>query len=99
MERTEAERAARGNQAAILLADPIIREALDAMKQQLVDAWAATSAKDTEGRDWLWRQYQVACKFEEQMLSIVNTGKLATISIAEKSLAQRAKQKFFGTHG
>ena len=83
-----------GAQAESLLNDPIIRGALDKMKEEVVNQWAACPARDVEGREWLWRHYQLALKFEENLQSVINTGKLATKRHWEDTVVDKAKRFF-----
>ena len=89
---TREEELQRGAQAQSLLNDPIIRDALAAIKTQVIDQWAACPARDTEGREWLWRHYQVALKFEEALQEVINTGKLARAMEREQSVTDKIRK-------
>jgi hypothetical protein len=68
---------ARMREAQQIITTPIYVESMAKMKQGIIDKWAACPARDTEGREWLWQHYQVALKFEETLVEVLNTGKLA----------------------
>jgi hypothetical protein len=44
----------RGERAAGLLADPILKEAWEAVATSLKEAWLQSPARDTEGREHIW---------------------------------------------
>lgn len=81
---TDEDRIARGNRATQIVNDPLFGESLAKMKQEVIDMWAATPTRDREGRDWLWLHYQVACKFEEAFVSVMNDGKMAAETLRIK---------------
>lgn len=80
---------ARAREAQQVVNTPVYRESWAALKQEIIDRWAACPARDTEGREWLWQHYQVALKFEESLNTLMNTGKLA-IAERELSLVEKA---------
>lgn len=86
--------ARRGDEAAIALDNPAIKEALQAIRDELISQWAETPARDTEAREWLWRHFQVLSKFESILRGYISTGKMAKIEMERKSLAQRMRDKF-----
>jgi hypothetical protein len=81
---------ARYREAQQIVNTPIYAESMVKMKQAIIDKWAACSARDTEGREWLWQHYQVALKFEETLTEVLNTGKLA---LKERELSAMDKVK------
>lgn len=83
----------RGHAAQRILNDPIFKDAMAAVKQEVIDRWAAAPARDTEGREWLWQHYQVALKFEEVFSTMINTGKMADIE--REQTATDKVRKFF----
>jgi len=86
--------ATRGDQAAIILDNPAVKEALQAIKEEIISQWSETPARDTEGREWIWRHYKVFEKFEGILKGYIDTGKMAKIEIERRSFVQRAKDKF-----
>lgn len=86
---------ARGREAQSIIEAPIFVESMTRMKQGIIDTWAACPARDTEGREWLWQQYQVAMKFEETLNEVLNTGKLA-IAERKASPVEKVKRLFRG---
>lgn len=84
---------ARSREASQVINAPIYAESMKRMKQEIIDKWAACSARDTEGREWLWQHYQVALKFEETLTEVLNTGKLA-IEEKRRSMSERVAKMF-----
>lgn len=84
---------ARSREAQAIVEAPLYRESMTKMKQGIIDKWAACPARDTEGREWLWQHYQVALKFEETFIEIMNTGKLA-LKERELSAVDKVKSVF-----
>lgn len=74
---TEQEELLRAERAKQILADKLVREALDGIKSGLIDTWRTTPLKDTDLREKVWAIYVGACKFEEILGSYIETGKLA----------------------
>lgn len=81
---------ARGLEARAILGSPIYSDSMTRLKKEIIDKWAACSARDTEGREWLWQHYQVALKFEEILTEALNTGKLA-IEEKRRSIPERIR--------
>lgn len=84
---------ARSREAQAIIDSPIYADSMKRLKQGIIDTWAACPARDTDGREWLWQQYQVALKFEETLVEALNTGKLA-IRERELSTGERLKRAF-----
>jgi hypothetical protein len=70
----ELQRAERARQ---LLEDPMIQEALDVMERDLFEAWLASPARDSEGREWLWRHSVNTRKFRDMLRGTMESGTLA----------------------
>jgi hypothetical protein len=81
----------RAEQARQIFETPLVKETLDLMEKEIVEAWIACPARDVEGRDWLWRQIVATRKFMDILRGTMESGKVALHRIKEKeSLAQRA---------
>lgn len=79
----------RGIDAERILNEPVFKDAMERMRAEIVSQWAAVSAQDTKGREWLWNHYQVALKFEDILKYAMQTGKMAKLK-QEQSLKERA---------
>lgn len=71
----------RGQKAAALLDDEIVKLALDEMEHSYTEAWLATGARDTDARERLWQAVQVTRKFRDHLRLMVSDGKLAQVEI------------------
>jgi hypothetical protein len=74
-----------------LLDNDLFKEAIAEREKQLIEAWVATPARDTEARESLWHGVQANRKHMEYFQSLVNDGKLASAEL--KTLADIAERK------
>ena len=82
----------RARQAQELAEHPLFVEAVEQYKTRLMDEWAASPARDKEGREHLWLMVKTVSVVEGHLKELMQTGKLATIQLEQKkSLMQRAK--------
>ena len=79
----------RSDEARRVLETPVVKEAIESLKAEIVAQWAATPARDEEGREWVWRHYKVAERFEAMLNGYVETGRFERIKI-EQSAKDRA---------
>lgn len=87
----------RARQAQELAEHPIFKEALEQYRQRLNDEWAASPARDIEGRERLWLMSKTISVVEGHLKELMETGKLASIQWEQKlTLAQRAKAALRG---
>jgi len=75
-----------------ILNEPVVKQALEGMRKELVNQLMATPARDTEGREWIWRHMKVMEKFEGLLKGYIENGKVERLREAE-SLAQTARDK------
>lgn len=73
----EAERD-RGQRAAAILRDPIVKEAFDEIRESYVSAWEQSSASDTDEREQAYYLLKALQSFRGQFESAVQTGKMAS---------------------
>lgn len=83
----------RGDNAARILAEPVVKEALESMKAEIIRAWSETPARDAEAREWVWRQYKAVEKFEGLLKGYMETGKFERKALLMK---QRPMDKVAG---
>lgn len=76
----------RGAQAAELLGNPLLAEALSAFDLELIDEWKKSPARDQDGRERLWMLYQANQKFKQTLTTHIETGKLASLSPRPSSI-------------
>jgi hypothetical protein len=69
----------RAAQAAELLENPLIIEALAAFEKEITESWKKSPARDQEGREKLFWMLQAQEKFKAHLQTMVNTGKLLSL--------------------
>lgn len=93
MDRTELE-IQRGERAALLLQDELLVETLEKIKREYTEQWQNSPVRDKEGHLMLLLMVKSAQKFEMELESVLNTGKLAKARVAEQTLAQQVGEMF-----
>ena len=71
----------KGNRAQLLLEDPILKEAFEVMEREMVEAWAASPARDVNGRENAFKMVHAIRKTRDLLRSYVSNGKLADAEI------------------
>lgn len=84
---TDEEAARRGEEARQLLEHPLLAEAFQTIRNEVIEKWQSSPARDVEGREKLWLTLRLLNRLEGQLQSVVETGK-----VARATLLQRAKQ-------
>lgn len=75
-----------------ILGNRYVQEALNQIKEALVEQWSKTPVKDSELRDKIWGIYNGAVKFEEILRTHIETGKMVRVDEErKKTLAERLK--------
>lgn len=67
----------RGWKAQELLDNELLKDALAAIKSEVVSQWEQCPARDKEGKEALWQLYKTTGKLESVLYGYVQTGKLA----------------------
>jgi len=65
----------RGLAAQRILDEPVFKEMLAGIKEEIIEQWANVPARDQEGREWLWRHYVIAQKIEGILRGYAQTGR------------------------
>ena len=68
----------QANKAKQLFENPLLKESFDKLKKLYADSLFNTGAKETETREKLWLAYNVVGKVEQNLLEMIDTGKLAS---------------------
>jgi len=84
------EEVGRAKEARAILESPLFTGAVDAMKQEVYRAWLVSDAKDTAGRENLFKMQRAVEKLMQNLSKHIETGKLA-----EGGLALQAEKKSF----
>lgn len=75
---TPIEEQTRGQYAAELLENSVLKSALKAIHYEIAQQWLECPARDAEGKEALWQLAKTAQKFERILTGYVETGRLAT---------------------
>jgi len=83
----------QSNKAKQLFENPLLKESFDKLKKLYAESLFNTGAKETEAREKLWLAYNIVGKVEQNLLEILDTGKLASKQLEDfrKSIKE---QKF-----
>jgi len=74
----------RGEKAAQLLAEPLLRDAFSALQQECMDKWQNSPARDAEGREKLFLMLQASLRVEKHLKSLMESGKMASATLAQR---------------
>ena len=80
----------RGEQAAVVLDNPLFKEAMAKVKENIVNTMASSPLGDEKTHNRLVIALQLLNQIEKQLTDVMNTGKLASIQ------TDRPKFKIFG---
>jgi ABC-type siderophore export system fused ATPase/permease subunit len=83
---------ARGRQANELLENSMFREAVDTLRQSLVDKWLASPIRDIEGQHELRLMAKLLGDIEGYIANIAKTGKMAAIQLERESKVAELKK-------
>lgn len=75
----------RGRRAAELLANPLLREAIETLRRDYADISAATGFRQRDERDELWRLQQTLNRLVRHIETMVETGALSRAQLRELS--------------
>jgi len=97
MDDRSAEQIARAQRAKLILEDPLVVEAMDAIRSHLRQAWESSPARDKEGREELYRYMRVAANFEAAFRTHIESGEIAAHQLRaeeeQKTLMERLRDK------
>jgi hypothetical protein len=79
----------RADRARQVMEDPIVIEALTAMKGDLYNKFCSTEFKESSERDEIWRKMQTVNKFEKYFKEVMTSG---TIGQHTLTMMDKAKQ-------
>jgi hypothetical protein len=91
---------AKADAAKRIMDDPMVKEALDAIEQGIVEAWKSVPIRDVEARESLHRLLTAKRKFEAVFQSHMENGTLAAAELKaeeeRKGLMARLKDRIHG---
>ena len=68
----------QANKAKALFQDPLLKESFDKLRTLYSESLFNTGAIETDAREKLWLAYNVVNKVEQNLLEMIDTGKLAS---------------------
>ena len=68
----------QANKAKQLFEEPLLKESFEKLKKLYSESLFNTGATETETREKLWLAYNIVSKVEQNLLEIIDTGKLAS---------------------
>ncbi|HEX7644845.1 MAG TPA: hypothetical protein VF472_21805 [Burkholderiaceae bacterium] len=87
------ERMYNGDRAREVLENEAFIAAMADIRQEIIEEWEKTPARDQEGREKLWQLLKMQEKLKGLLQSTLETGKLAKLELEHKqTLAQRARE-------
>lgn len=88
------EQQTRGQISSSLLENALLKEALKAIKDEVMQQWIECPARDLEGKEALWQLAKTAQKFENLLIGYVETGKLATEQMKRFEEKRTLRERF-----
>ncbi len=89
---TPEEELSRANECSQILGNKYVKDALQSIKDALVEQWRVTPVENVSLREKIWGIYNGAIKFEEILTSHIQTGNMVRIDEERKrTLAERLK--------
>ncbi len=73
----------RAEKAKQFLNDEMIKEALDGIRDKIIQQWADTPIKDIELREKVWMMYNIHKNFIERLQEHIATGEMASLQIKQ----------------
>jgi hypothetical protein len=68
----------QANKAKQLFEEPLLKESFEKLKKLYSESLFNTGATETETREKLWLAYNIVSKVEQNLLEMIDTGKLAS---------------------
>ena len=92
---THQQTAQQGTEAQRILDSEVYKDAMAAMKLQIIEQWKACPVRDKEGQVLLLQLAKLADKFEGILNGVVQTGKFAQHQIDIDSLRDESRARQF----
>lgn len=78
----------RGERAQLLLQDELLIDAFTLIEEELTEQWQNSPARDQEGREKLWLSLKLLHKLQRNLVTVMETGKIAKATLAQRALGQ-----------
>jgi hypothetical protein len=89
---TRDEEMGRARRAEVLLSDPLIVEAFQAVEDEAMRQWRASVAKDNGDRERIWLIVKLLDRVKGHLRAVIETGKLADAQVKQFADIERAKK-------
>lgn len=73
----------RGQDAMNIIESPLFTESVDLLKETILKEWAASPMRDIEGRETLHQMYRIVDSVRNNLVSIMQTGKMASTQLIQ----------------
>ena len=83
----------QANKAKQLFENPLLKDSFDKLRKLYSESLFNTGATETETREKLWLAYNIVSKVEQNLLEMIDTGKLASKQMEDYRNSIK-KQKF-----
>lgn len=77
-----------GNRAQEVLENEVFQQVFADIEQEYTEAWKNSPARDAEGREKLWTYISLIRKLKAQMVTTMETGKLAKLDLEHQRKIQ-----------
>ena len=88
---TKEQEVSRGARAKQLTDDPLFKEAITTIRENLTRKWTESDPKDKDGREEVYRYLKVLSEVERFFLTVIQSGQIAQ---EELSRVQKLKARF-----
>jgi len=93
------QKVARGARAKEILSDEVYTETFETVKQGLIDLWANSPARDSEGREKAYLMLGMLNKLQLVLQTTMETGMLAAADLKhQRTMLERAKDLLNGEY-
>ena len=82
----------RGEQARLILENPVFVEAMKALQDQIVTDWSGCPVRDVEGQKLYLQLHKLSRKFEGILSGMVQTGRMSQIDLDAERDESAAKR-------
>lgn len=86
-----------GNRAKEVLENEVFIQAFESIEKEVTEQWTNSPARDSQGREKCWEYLMLLRKVRQNMVTTLETGKLAQIDLAHKrTLIEAARHGLSG---
>ena len=76
----------RAEEAARLLAHPLLAEAFEVIEKEVIERWTQSPSADQAGREKLWLSLKLLHRVKLHLETMVQSGKLAEATLKQRAL-------------